>query len=188
MFNIGESAGVPFDTVLPEEATVHIFSYLGLEVIQNAALVSKNWNRFAFDNLPRLWEEFTQKNSELSDCHLSNANVQAAIKNTWTVFQNTIGKKLQEADSEDKKRVFANLARNLIAIRKFYSDSIKIALSEMSLNDFNGFILWSQYGDKDVGVLKAFVKQSTSNPDVNEKIKTLWNQLNLEQQQMLLSL
>lgn len=187
MFGIGESAGVPFDTVLPEETTVHIFSYLGLDTIQNTALVSKNWNRFAFDDLPRLWKEFTQKNSELSDCP-RYAIVQAAIKNTWTVFQNMIGKKLHETDSADKKQLFANLARNLIAARKFYSESIKIASSEMSFHDFNGFILWSQYGDKDVGVLKALVKQSTSYPDVNEKIKTLWNQLNLEQQQMLLSL
>lgn len=41
MFGVGKSDGIPFDKVLPEETTVHIFTYIGLEAIQNAPLFQK---------------------------------------------------------------------------------------------------------------------------------------------------
>lgn len=170
MFGVGKSDGIPFDKVLPEETTGHIFTYIGLEAIQNAALVSKNWNRFSNDS--QIWsslmKDFLKKERE-QEFGFKNSSHELPIKKKWSLFLQATEMLFTKAI--DKRQSFRESVLFIKAIKKSYIDSLK---------DTEGYVDESLFPTLiravDLDIFSHMIMQSKY-PAPHENCKQFWDNL-----------
>lgn len=163
----GDHSQIPFDTFLPEECTLHIFTELGLKAILNATLVSSNWYRFANDN--KVWDSLRKKflmEASQQDLGFKGHPLESTIQAGWSRF-------LQATEElfpvgEDKKQSLKDLVLFVNAVKAFYMDSLKelekklgdqfkeVIANRTDLDTFSYMIMRAYHPDYEAGNCKPF--------------------------------